>query len=766
MQLEALGMKTAGSLSVIKFQTTPEVKGDFSVPRFDPREVLSRMVKNLPDMADAKALSSAELSIAFTAAADRLEVNRLAVGIDDSRLTGTASVSDFTAPGVRFDLALDRLNLDRYLPPKQAGGKAAVASASAPAAGAAAAGGIPFETLRKLTIDGNVRIADFTASGIKMTNVFAGIHAKDGILRTEPFRAALFEGTYTGAVELDVRGKEARIRFDEKLSGVRLDRMLKALDVETGTVDVGGSSTLSLKGTVVTDAALEVIRVEQLAADGLLGNKLPFGLDGSGALLNLNEQTLTADALKMNLDDVKIGVRTTVTGLFTQPSHKTDIHIPAFNLRQVLAKIGRKIPETADPKAMTAFEAAASVNGSDAAISVESLKVRLDETRLEGRLDIQSQPAQSYRFDIRVDDLDMDRYLPPKKKGSTPAAATPGAAAAALPVDMLGDVDLDGKLTVGKLKVANIRLQDIQTQAKGKDGLFTLNPLKASLYGGNYNGNISLDARGKQPLLAVDEKLDKVQVGPLLKDFQGQAMLTGLTSSGIKLTATGPDVDTMLRTVNGKVTFLFTDGSIEKVDIIGKVCRVLSAVSAGSLKKEDLTAGILQMITQQAKGGEKESTGGTEFSEMGGSMTFTNGVGTNQDLILNSPLLRVEGGGKLDLPSRHLDYQTTVALVKSCEGQGGKGLRDLANYPIPVTVSGPLGSLDVKPDLTAGILKLLSPEQPKEQPAAAPQPTPSTQAPSAQPSPQPQQPPDLKKQAEEAVKGILQKGLQDFFKKQ
>ena len=745
MQFEALGMKTAGSLSVTKFQTVPEVKGTLTVSRFNPKEVLARLVKDLPKTADTKALSSADLSIAFSAATDSLKVDKLAASIDDSRLTGSVAVNNFASPRVRFDLTMDRLNLDRYLPPMQSGRK--TPAAAAPAAGAAATADIPMETLRKLFIDGKFRISDLTASGVKMTNITVGILAKDGVIRTEPVTASLYDGSYTGAVELDVRSQEPKLTFDEKLSGVHLDLMLKALAIKTGTLDVSGPSSLNIKGSVVTDAAFKVIRVGQLVAGGIFSNKLTFGLDGSGTLLNLNDQTLSAERLKINLDDMKLQAKATVTGLFAKPSYKAEISTPAFNLRQVLSKIGQKLPETSDPKAMTVFEAAALVSGVDNAISVASLKVRLDDTRLEGKLGIQSHPIPVYSFDIRVDAMDADRYLPPKKKGVKPAAATPGSAVAFLPVDTIRKMNLDGKLVVGKLKIANLRLQDIQLQAKGKDGLLTLNPLSAGLYGGTYKGNVSVDARGKQPQLAMDEKLAGVQIGPLLKDFQGQALLTGLTNAGIKLTATGADADAITRTLNGKAEFQMADGSIEKMDIVGKICRAFSTISVPSLKKEDLVAGVMQMLAQQAQSDEKPATDRTKFSEMGGSMVFTNGIGINDDLLLKSPLLRVEGTGKIDLRKQRLDYQTTVALVKSCEGQGGKGFRELANYPIPVAISGPLDKLEVKPNLTAGILQILQPSQAKEPPPAEPR---------QPPQQKPQQQQDPQKQVEDALKGILQ----------
>ncbi len=758
LQLEALGMKTDGGLSVAKFKTAPEIKGALTVARFNPKGILAQLVKDLPDFADPKTLSSAELSIAFSADPNRVKVDKLTANIDDSRLTGSAAVKNFSSPDVQFEFAMDRLHLDRYLPSQKSGVK--TSAAAAPAQGAAAAAGLPLEALRKLSIDGKFRLSELTASGLKMNDLAVGFRAKDGIIRTEPLTASLYDGSFSGAVELDVRNKEPKLTFDEKLSNVRLDRMLKALAVSPGKLDLSGPSSVAIKGSVVTDPALKIIQVGELAAGGKLANRLAFGLDGNGTLVNLNDQTLTAEHLNLNLDDMKLQIKTKVTGLLTTPSYKADIHIPAFNLRRMLEKIGQTLPETSDPKTMTVFETAASVSESDGMISVEPLKVRLDDTRLEGKLSVSSKPAPIYAFDIRVDAMDADRYLPPKKteKGSKPAPASPGSASAALPTDALKTLNLDGKLTVGKLKIANLRIQDIQFQAKAKDGRLTLSPLQAGLYGGTYNGNISIDASGQKPQFALDEKLDKVQIGPLLKDLQGKALLTGNTNAGIKLTAIGADTDAIRRTLNGKAELQFIDGSIEKLDIAGKICRAISGISAGSLKKEDLAAGVMQMVTQQAKGDEKQLSGRTEFSEMGGTLVFKNGIGTNEDLTLKSPLLRVEGSGKVDLPGDRLDYQATVALVKSCEGQGGRSFRELANYPIPVTISGPMDDLNVKPNLTAGLVQMLKPQQTTEQP-------PSGTQQQALPA-QPQQPADPKKQAEEAIKGVLQKGLQDFMKKQ
>ncbi len=409
---------------------------------------------------------------------------------------------------------------------------------------------------------------------------------------------------------------------------------------------------------------------------------------------------------------------------------------------------------------MTAAELAATLSGSVAALSVEALKVRLDDTRLEGSLGLTLQPARAYAFDLRADAIDLDRYLPPPKKEAKPKAGTPGTATAAAPLEGLRALHLDGKLALGKLKLANVKFQDLRMQLKGKDGLVTLNPLAAALYGGTYKGNVSIDARGKQPQLSLDEKLANIQAGPLLEDLQGRTLLTGLTGAEIKATATGADADAIKRTLNGTVAFRLTDGSIEGMDILGKICRALSGIKAGSFSREDLAAGVLQMATQQARGEghEPPSENRTRFTEMVGSISFKDGVGTNKDLLLQSPLLRVEGGGTLNLPKDHLDYRVTAALVKSCEGQGGKSFRELANYPIPVNIRGPLAKPEVEPDFTAGIMQILGRRQTEEK-----QPSPAAPAQQQPQKVQPQE--DQGKETEDAVRDVLQKGLKDLLKR-
>ena len=78
----------------------------------------------------------------------------------------------------------------------------------------------------------------------------------------------------------------------------------------------------------------------------------------------------------------------------------------------------------------------------------------------------------------------------------------------------------------------------------------------------------------------------------------------------------------------------------------------------------------------------------TDFTELSGSINFTDGVGRNDDLHAKSPLLRIRGKGTADLPREQVDYLLTTAIVGSGEGQGGKDLQDLKGLQIPIKVTG------------------------------------------------------------------------------
>jgi len=283
----------------------------------------------------------------------------------------------------------------------------------------------------------------------------------------------------------------------------------------------------------------------------------------------------------------------------------------------------------------------------------------------------------------------------------------------------------------------------------------TVHPLNADLYGGSYSGHLVLDARGRQPRLSLDERLTKVQAGPLLRDLQGQRPVTGRADVSMTVTAAGANAEAITRSLNGDANFALADGTIEGADILDRLCRTLGTASAGSLKREDIIPGVLGIMVPPPSTGNTGNR--TEFSALAGRMTIRNGIAYNDDLVLQSPLLNVEGRGQFDLVTQRLDYRATAALIEGCVGQAGNRFSELQGVPIPVAIAGTLGDLDVQANLTAGIIEILRQRELRRRQAQVPQ----RQTP--QPTPSQPPPPDPDKQREEAIRGLFEQGLRGLF---
>jgi AsmA protein len=194
-----------------------------------------------------------------------------------------------------------------------------------------------------------------------------------------------------------------------------------------------------------------------------------------------------------------------------------------------------------------------------------------------------------------------------------------------------------------------------------------------------------LDVSGKQPKLSAKNHLTDIQIGPLLKDVAGEDRLIGRGELHADVRMLGLSEAEIRRSLNGTSRFAFKDGALKGVNIA-------QVIREGSRK-----LGL---------GGDNRDTGTpgqTDFTEISASLTMTNGVIKNQDLQAKSPLLRIDGKGEVDLPNDSVDYLVTTELVKSLEGQGGKGRDDLAGITIPVRVTGPLAKPSYRPDLEAAL---------------------------------------------------------------
>jgi len=313
-------------------------------------------------------------------------------------------------------------------------------------------------------------------------------------------------------------------------------------------------------------------------------------------------------------------------------------------------------------------------------LKLANLDLKVDDSRLTGSMEIHNFASPAVRFDLALDKIDLDRYLAADKPAGKPAAGAKNAPAPAteapveLPLSALRSLEVNGKFHIQEMKALGLRSKDAHIQLNAKNGLIAFGPNQAKLYGGSYHGETALDVRGKTPQIQMAEKLEQVQLGPLLKDMNLFDHYQGAGNVELKLTGQGFDANAIKRSLNGNVAVSIKDGRIDGVDL-GKFIKALTG-------KGDALTKVTKLVPE--KGDH------TVFGQMSATFQIVNGVANNRDFVLRAVDFTAAGKGRADLVNEKLDYRLDLANL----GSEGKKCKTL-----PVRIEGPFANLSYLPDM-------------------------------------------------------------------
>ena len=274
MKLSSYDMVMDGQFLARKLDSAPEFSGKVSIAQFSPKQLAATLGAALPAMKEDKALTSADARLSFTGDQNSLNISSLTANLDDTSLTGTASIKNFQKPAYGFDLKLNQLNLDYYamaapqkVEQKQTESKAEKTTARTKPATAPI---FPVETLRGLNLDGKLTIAQFIAGNAQMTNVVIILKGKDGLIHLAPLKADLYKGNINLKSTIDARSNTPKLKIINELKGVQIGDLLQ--DV-SGSQELTGTANISSDITTAGNDKDRLIKnsngvVKLLVADG------------------------------------------------------------------------------------------------------------------------------------------------------------------------------------------------------------------------------------------------------------------------------------------------------------------------------------------------------------------------------------------------------------------------------------------------------------------------------------------------------------------
>ncbi len=322
------------------------------------------------------------------------------------------------------------------------------------------------------------------------------------------------------------------------------------------------------------------------------------------------------------------------------------------------------------------------------AINMQGLQLGLNDLLFKGQVNVHDYTQPSVSFKLAAETLDVDALLGTPPPGSQPAEVDPqpvetGSAEDVeikLPMELLRSLQIDGAITIARLKLQNLWLEQVNLRVNTKNGVIDLKPIQLALYDGNFDGAIQVNAMGNKPEYRIRKILKTVQVGKLLTDFSGEDKISGTMNASVSVATSGEWLSELKKNSTGDMSLKFTDGALKGFNLRYLIDKAKAKLRGEAIPDEDAQT--------------------TDFSSLGLTGKINRGVFSSNDLDLQAPALRVSGAGKANLNNDTVDYLVKAKLVGSLKGQQGGSSDELSGLMIPVRIKGPFTdpNIDVQLD--------------------------------------------------------------------
>lgn len=211
-------LEARGALSASAILDDPVFDGSLSVAEFSPAELMRALQMEAPITADPQVLQRAIISTSLSGSGSELALGDFTMELDQSRFTGELSVRNFDQPIIGFTLAVDEIDLDRYMEPAaedSGGGDEEVV--------------MPQDELKGQEVQGQLKAGKLRMAGLEFSDAEVGVAIRDGKLRLNPLTAGFYDGRYSGNIALDGSGAVPVLSLDEKIDSITFQRLVADL---------------------------------------------------------------------------------------------------------------------------------------------------------------------------------------------------------------------------------------------------------------------------------------------------------------------------------------------------------------------------------------------------------------------------------------------------------------------------------------------------------------------------------------------------------
>lgn len=450
---------------------------------------------------------------------------------------------------------------------------------------------------------------------------------------------------------------------------------------------------LALSTDLIIDETLQKIQLRDFKLNSVTrGEMIPGGVFDAELLstivLDLQEQTLALSELQLNTNLIDLTADLNVTQLNSDLQYAGAISLASFNPKALMQQLQMALPETSDKQVLQKLAMDFSLQGTTDSVTLKDLKITLDDTKIEGGVGVKQFNNPAISFQLAVDEIDIDRYSAAKKvaaksESGNAAKTASGAPVSLIPVDTIRGLNVAGDLSIEKLKVAQLKMQGVALNVQAKQGALKTRHSIRQLYKGQYQGQISINAKPKVPTIALNEKISNIQIEPLLTDLTpGEpAKMKGTANIVANLNTRGHTVDDFKSALAGNLGFSLKKGAVNGFNL-----------------QQIIDVGKLTITGKQMQ--QNYTNEQTLFSIIKGTATIKKGVVNNPDFLAKSSDADIKGAGTVNLVNEALNYKVMAQLKKDYN----KSKVKLSGRSIEINVAGTIG----EPTYTTNLMSLMS----------------------------------------------------------
>jgi AsmA protein len=462
----------------------------------------------------------------------------------------------------------------------------------------------------------------------------------------------------------------------------------------------------ALKAEFFLDLANQQYKIKGLESTlGLSG--APFNGKTVNVKLNsdiesdLNKETASLKGMSLNAANLAASGDITVTS-FSKPVISGNLKVAQFSLQELLSSLGQPAIETTDPDVLKAISFNAELGGAANTLGLNKMSLKLDDTSFNGNFAM-NLASGAIAFNLKGDELNADRYLPPAKEQPAQASSGSGEKSAGyskepvVPVELLKGLNMDVDLGLKKLLISDLTLTNLELATSAHGGLVNISKINADMYSGSLRNSVVIDVRKSPTRFTVKKNVKGIQIGDMLKDLADTDRLTGTFNTQTEVTAQGESVYAMVNSLNGNANITMPDGTVKGIDIAQTICQGFNNVAALGVNADQVDRS-------------------TPFADLSSNFKFTNGVVSNNDLITKLDAITLRGKGNVSLPAQNLDYRLGLTIEENLFKKTCAVNNNLEGVEWPVNCKGSFDTEPAKlcrPD--ASVLKELLKQKAKKQ---------------------------------------------------